>query len=64
VSKTTTIEKELDKLKEGESLVVLTPEGGGYFLGVGDKQVSNTWAITQEELNNIAVLAEKYRTDK
>ena len=59
----TTIETELDNLKDGESLVVVTPINGGYFLGIGTKTVSNNWAITQAELDQLADLTAKYRTN-
>ena len=46
----TTIEKELSKLKEGESLVAIQEEGSGYFLHIGDNTIGNTWAVTREEM--------------
>ena len=64
MSEYTTLKEELSKLEEGESLVVLTPVKNctGYFLGIGDNVVNRTWAITQEEVNQLSVLCDKYKT--
>ena len=62
MSEETTIEEQLYNLKEGESLVALTPEGNGYFLIIGDNYVNHCWAVTQEEINQLAVLCDKYKT--
>jgi|TARA_R110000823_G_scaffold25694_1_gene75578 hypothetical protein len=40
----------INKLKKGESLVCLAGENGSFFLHIGDKTVSNTWAVTEPEL--------------
>lgn len=58
------LKEELSKLEEGESIVVLTPVDNctGYFLGIGDNVVNRTWAITQEEVNQLAILCNKYKS--
>ena len=61
---TTTIGEMLKSLKEGESLVVVMPENGGYFIGIGDNKTSNTWAITQAELDKLAILCNRHKTKK
>jgi len=53
MKKTTTIKEELDSLKEGETLVVVTeePEGSqNYYLGIGDNHANNSWPVTRPEL--------------
>jgi galactose-1-phosphate uridylyltransferase len=57
------IEKKLEELKKGESLVIVEPKGNGYFVGIGEKSVFNFWAISQKELNKLADLTDKYRDD-
>ncbi len=57
------IEKKLEELKKGESLVIVEPKGNGYFVGIGEKNVFNYWAISQKELNKLAELTDKYRDD-
>lgn len=62
MSKYTDIETELAKLKEGETLVIVTPDERGYFIGIGDGTSSNVWAITQAELDQLADLTARYRS--
>lgn len=57
---TTTIEAELAALKPGETLVVLTKDGTGYWLGVGDAHTSNVWVLTPMELERIVVLGARH----
>jgi len=50
-SEYTTIEEELSKLKEGESLVAIQDaEPTGYYLHIGDNRAGNTWALTYAEM--------------
>lgn len=52
IPKKTTIQQELDKLQEGDSLVVVTKDkdGIGYYIGIGDLVTANSWAVTEQEL--------------
>lgn len=47
---TTTIQEELDKLTGLETLVVLTPDKGGFWLVVGNRDSANIWVLTRDEL--------------
>ena len=63
MSEYTTIEEQLSNLKEGESLVALMPsKSKGYFLMIGDNYTDHCWAITQAEVNQLAVLCDKHKT--
>jgi hypothetical protein len=57
------IEKKLEELKSGETLVVVVPKHDNYTVGIGDKNNFNSWVINQKELNRLASLTDKYRDD-
>ena len=57
------IEKKLDELKSGETLVVVVPKQDNYTVGIGDKNNFNSWVINQKELNKLASLTDKFRDD-
>ena len=57
------IEKKIENLKTGESLILVEPKGNGYFVGIGDKLGFHSWVITQKVLNKLADLTDKLRDD-
>lgn len=57
------IEKKIEELKAGESLILVEPKGDNYFVGIGDKLGFHSWVITQKELNKLADLTDKLRDD-
>jgi len=57
------IEKKIEELKTGESLIIVEPKGDNYFVGIGDKLGFHSWVITQKELNKLADLTDKLRDD-
>jgi hypothetical protein len=57
------IEKKIENLKTGQSLILVEPKGDGYFVGIGDKIGFQSWVITQKELNKLADLTDKLRDD-
>lgn len=57
------IEKKIENLKSGESLILVEPKGDNYFVGIGDKIAFHSWVITQKELNKLADLTDKLRDD-
>jgi hypothetical protein len=52
----------LKNLKEGESLVAVSPDskGKGYFIMIGDNYNDHCWAITQAELDKLHELTGRH----
>lgn len=57
----TTVPDELAKLKDGETLVLLTKaDPDEYWLLVGDKAAANSWTLTRAELEQIVRLGAEH----
>ena len=53
------VEEDLKKLKEGESLIGLYDTDKGSFLMIGNEIANHCWAVTVEELRKLYELLKK-----